>query len=89
MKGYFQSSNNFSLTFRNTSIKSKISQQNSYVKNIPFTLTYFRYKEKIPKKNDINKEIKPIIKDNKKEIQKKKTLDNEKQKQKSKQLKIR
>ena len=35
-----------------------------------------------PKKNDINKEIKPIIKDNKKEIQKKKTLDNEKQKQK-------
>ena len=50
LKGYFQNSNNFSLTFRNSSIKSKISQQNSYVKNIPFTLTYFRYKEKISKK---------------------------------------
>ncbi len=50
IKGYLQSSNKFSLTFRNTSIKSKISQQNSYVKNIPFTLTYFRYKEKISKK---------------------------------------
>ena len=50
LKGYFQNSNKFSLTFRNSSIKSKISEQNSYVKNIPFTLTYFRYKEKISKK---------------------------------------
>ena len=67
LKGYFQNSNKFSLTFRNSSIKSKISEQNSYVKNIPFTLTYFRYKEKISKKKkeDSNSKKKDIKKNSK------------------------
>ncbi len=50
----FRNSNKFSLTFRN-STKSKIIQENSYVKHKPFTLTYFRYKEQISKKkSDLN-----------------------------------
>ena len=50
----FRNSNKFSLTFRN-STKSKIVQENSYVKHKPFTLTYFRYKEQISKKkSDLN-----------------------------------
>ena len=57
---------NLSTTIKNTeynsTIKSRLSQENSLVKQKPFTLTYFRYQKELEKKK--NKNIPNLIRTN-------------------------